>query len=74
MSPPSKPAPPRPELERLVRESEARFAALSPEQQKAHRAAQQRSFVIGNMPLSRPDMTREQVEAIYDKLDLTKLG
>ena len=56
------------ELERLVREACARFAALTPEQQKAHRAAQQRSFVIGNMLLSRPDMSREQVEAIYDSL------
>lgn len=59
MSPPSKPAPPRPELERLVRESVARFAALSPEQQKAHRAAQQRSFVIGNTPLTREENMRK---------------
>lgn len=58
------------ELERLVREACARFAALTPEQQQALRAAQRRSFVIGNMLLDRPDMTREQVEAIYDGLDI----
>lgn len=64
---------PHPPVSRLVIEASARFAALTPEQQQAHRAAQQRSFVIGNMLLSRPDMTREQVEAIYDKIDHTKL-
>lgn len=72
MARPSKPAPPRPDLDRLVRESVARFEALPPDKQAQLREAQRRSWVIGNMLLDHPEMTRERAAAIYDRLDLSR--
>lgn len=55
-------APPaNPELEALL--EKARHHVMSP----AEIHAQKRSFVIGQMGLSRPDMTREQIVALVDQ-------
>lgn len=58
------------ELDALVKEAIKRFDALTPEQQAAHRRAQRKSWVIGNMLLDHPEMTREYAERIYDSLGM----
>ena len=68
MSRPSRPCPARPDLHALVQKAMAAFEALTPEQQRAHRAEQRRSWVIGNMLLDHPDMTRERAEQIVDRV------
>lgn len=58
----------RTDLKELVREAVARFEALSPEDKRKHREAQRRSWVVGNMLLDNPAMTREQAEGIYERV------
>ena len=55
-----------PELTEAVRKAMERFNALSPAQKREHREAQRRSWVIGEMLLEHPEMTREYVEKLYD--------
>ncbi len=55
-------------LEQLVAEAIAKFDALSPEQEREHRRAQQKSWVVGEMMLDHPEMTREQAVELYDGL------
>ena len=43
--------------------SELLARTMTPEEYKA----QQRSWVIGQLMLTHPEMTREKAEAIYDK-------
>ena len=63
-----KPCPPRPELDALIKDAMAKFDALSPEQKREHRLAQRKSWVIGEMLLEHPEMTREYAEKIYQGL------
>lgn len=56
------------DLDRLIKEAFARFDALTPEQQRAHRDAQRKSWVIGEMMLEHPEMTREYVEKIWNEV------
>jgi tagatose-1,6-bisphosphate aldolase non-catalytic subunit AgaZ/GatZ len=56
-----------PALTELVREAMRRFDALSPKEKRAHRDAQKRSWVIGEMMLAHPEMAREYAEKIYDE-------
>ncbi len=55
-------------LRQLAAEAIARFNALSPEEQRAKRRARAISWAYGNAALSNPDVTREMVEAAYDRL------
>src|SRR5208282_5758750 len=48
----------RPDLDALIKKSVANFNAMSPEAQRAHRQAQRRSWVIGEMMMDRPDSER----------------
>lgn len=64
----SKPAPERPDLERLLIESQQRFDAMTPEQKKDMRDAQRKSWVIGNFMLDHPEATRDQAEEVYQKV------
>lgn len=57
---------PRHDLDRLIAEANARFRALAPADQLAHREAQRRSWVIGETMLEHPEMTREQAELLYN--------
>ena len=43
----SKPCKDRPELTALIAKARAAFDALTPEQKREHRAAQQKSWVLG---------------------------
>lgn len=55
-----KPAPVRPELDALL--ERARHHVMTPEQKRAQR----RSWVIGEMGLAHPEMTREEIERYVD--------
>jgi hypothetical protein len=52
----------------LLQRSVAAFNALTLEQQREHRAEQRKSWVVGEMLLEHPEMTREHVERIYDEV------
>lgn len=58
-----KPLPPNPELERLI-EWAREQPPMTPEQV----AAQKRSWVIGEMMIEHPTMTREYAEFIYESV------
>lgn len=60
--------PSHPDLDRLLVEAQKRFDAMAPEQKKEMRAAQQRSWVIGNYMLDHPDVSRKDAEEIYEKV------
>jgi len=57
---------PNPELDALVKAAVDRFNALSPAEQAAHRRAQRRSWVIGEMGIEHPEMSREEIERLVD--------
>lgn len=58
----------RPELTKLLQEAVERFDALTPAQKLEMQMAQRRSWVIGNMMLSNPHMSRDYAERLYDKI------
>ena len=62
------PAPERPELDRLIKESLALFGALDRDEQSEHRRAQHKSWVIGEIMLAHPEMTREEAERLYEEV------
>lgn len=53
-----------PALTALISKSIQAFNALSPEDQGAMRRQQRRSWVIGEMMLEHPDLSREYVEGL----------
>jgi hypothetical protein len=55
-------------LEEILQAAVRRFNALTPEQQKEMRRAQQKSWVVGEMMLEHPDMSREEAEKLYNKV------
>ena len=57
-----------PDLDRLICEAQAKFDALTPEQQREHRRAQRKSWVVGETMMAHPNMTRAEAEEIYDKV------
>lgn len=57
-----------PDLDVLVHAATARFNALTPEEQREHRRAQRKRWVIGEFMLEHPEMTREEAEKIYADL------
>lgn len=63
------PIAPHPDLAQLVKDAMARFNALSPEQQREHRRAQRKSWVVGETMLEHPEMSREEAERLYDSLN-----
>ena len=65
----SKPCVARPDLDQLVKEAIARFNALTSEQQREHRRAQRKSWVVGEIMIEHPEMTRKYAEDLYDSLD-----
>lgn len=64
------PGVPNSELDSLIVEAQRRFDALTPDQKKAHREAQRKSWVIGETMLEHTEMSREQAEEIYEKVVL----
>lgn len=62
----SKPLPPRPDLDALLVASAARCRMMSPDEMRDMIARQRKSWVIGEMMIERPSMTREEAEVIYN--------
>ena len=62
--------PERPELDALLRKAVAVFDAMTPEQQREMRRAQRKSWVIGEMLLEHPEMSREEAERLYEQVAL----
>lgn len=58
----------RPELNEAIRKSLEAFDAMTPEQKREHRAAQRKSWVVGEMMLSHPEMSRDEAERIYNEV------
>jgi hypothetical protein len=58
----------RPDLNAALERAVAAYKAMTPEQRRDMHKAQQRSWVIGNMMLDNPEMSREYVENIYDRV------
>jgi hypothetical protein len=57
-----------PKLGDLIRRAIAEYSAMTPEQKRAHRAAQRKSWVVGETMLAHPEMSREEAEALYDSV------
>lgn len=63
-----KPLPSNPNFERLLIEAQRAFDAMTPDQQKEMRREQRKSWVIGEVMLEHPSMTREEAEEVYQKV------
>lgn len=70
MALPWKPATERQELSDLLRKSREWIDNATPEQLRDMKRAQRKSWVIGEMMLEHPEMTRDRAEALYDSLGL----
>jgi hypothetical protein len=58
------------EIEQLLCEAQKVWDRMTPAQRKEMRDAQRKSFVIGEMLLEHPDMSRVYAEEIYEKVVL----
>lgn len=65
MALPMKPCPDRPELAELLAKSNAAYEAMTPEQKREMHIAQRKSWIIGELMLEHPEMTRDEAEAAY---------
>ncbi|MGB3042425.1 MAG: hypothetical protein WBB98_04495 [Xanthobacteraceae bacterium] len=57
-----------PDLDALIERAVAAYNKMTPQQKREMHEAQRRSWVIDNMLLSNPHLTREYVEEIYDRV------
>jgi hypothetical protein len=55
-------------IQLLISEAVKRFEALPIEEQVRIRREQQRSWVVGEMMLGHPEMTRLDADIVYDKM------
>jgi hypothetical protein len=55
-------------IQLLISEAVKRFEALPIEEQVRIRREQQRSWVVGEMMLEHPEMTRLDADIVYDKM------
>jgi hypothetical protein len=58
----------RPELTEAIKRAVEWFDNLPPDKKREHLAAQRKSWVIGEMMLEHPKMTREEAERIYEEI------
>lgn len=68
MSLPCAPLPDRPELAELLRAAAAAYEAMTPARKREMHLAQRKSWVVGEMMLEHPEMTREHAAGIYDSV------
>lgn len=59
----------RPNLDRLLKQAAEAVRAMSPEERKRMHEAQRRSWVIGELMLQFPEMTRERAIQIYESIE-----
>lgn len=69
MALPMKPLPQNDALEELLRAAKEAHDAMTPEQKKEMRRAQRKSWVIGEMMLEHPEMTRAEAEKLYENIE-----
>lgn len=50
----------------IMKASIEKFEQMTPEQQREHRAAQRRSWVIGELLLENPEMSRDEATRLVD--------
>lgn len=58
----------KPELAAAIERARVAYNAMTPEQKHEMHQAQRRSWVIGNLMLDYPEMSREYAEAIFDRV------
>ena len=58
----------RPELTAAIQRAVEAFDAMPPEQKREHRAAQRKSWVVGEMMLAHSEMSRTEAERIYEEV------
>ncbi len=56
------------DISKLVAEAVARFNAMPPAEQRKMREAQRESWVVGEMMLEHPEMTREEALRLYEQV------
>lgn len=64
-----KPLADRPELTELLAKSRAIYEAMTPEQKREMHRAQRESWVVGELMLEHPEMTRDEAVAAYRRAD-----
>lgn len=62
------PCPPRPELDELIKAAVVRHAAMTPFERALSDAQGRRSWVVGEMGMTYPDKTREELLASYAQM------
>ena len=65
--PPFPPGPDRSALHALISKANEAFAKLSLAQQRAVREAQRKSWVVGELMIEHPEMTKAKAEEIYER-------
>jgi len=63
-----KPIADRPELTALLKASVAKVATMTPEERAKMIAQRRRSWVVGEMMLEHPHMTKERANELYDEV------
>jgi hypothetical protein len=57
-----------PKLDALLRKSVAAYAAMPLEKRREMNRAQRKSWVVGEMMLKYPEMSREEAERLYNEV------
>ena len=65
----SKPLKDRPDLTAALARAKEPVASMTPEERRLMHATQRKSWVIGELMLEHPEMTRDEAVAIYDRVD-----
>lgn len=60
--------PERPELDAMIQKARAAYDAMTPAQKREMHDAQRRSWVRGELMLEHSKMTREEADALIDKV------
>jgi hypothetical protein len=56
----------RPELSALLAKARTAVESMTPEEKRLMHETQRKSWVIGELMLEHPEMTREQAEKLYE--------
>lgn len=63
-----KPLPERPELVAALKRAKDAVDSMTPEEKRLLRAAQRKSWVVGEMMIEHPQITQDEASAIYDRV------
>lgn len=65
----SKPLKDRPDLTAALARAKEAVASMTPEERRLMHAAQRKTWVVGELMLEHPEMTRDEAAAIVDRAD-----